>query len=134
MAHRQVIIKRNTGRIALTGTPDDVVALHVIAGAYAAIAHDAGIMVHLNHRRRHVLSSRNRPRREACCGNALLRREIEQQIGFARRTLGMTVVLRRCLWIVGHKEFGQHSAGALHGVTLRLHHHAILGLPNAGRL
>src|SRR4029450_3945060 len=87
LAHWQVVIKRNTGRIALAGTSNDVVALHVITGAYAAITHNAGIMVHLNYRRRHILSLCHRPRREAWCGNALLRREIEQQIGFARGTL-----------------------------------------------
>src|SRR5262249_52120896 len=43
-------------------------------------------------------------------------------------------MLRRCLWIICHEEFGQHSAGALHGSALRLYHHAILGLPNTGRL
>src|SRR5438128_2360267 len=82
LAHWQIVIKRNTSRIALTGTPDDVVALHVIAGAYAAIAHDAGIMVHLNHRRRHILSRRHWPRWEAWHSQALLRCEIKQQIGF----------------------------------------------------
>jgi hypothetical protein len=91
-------------------------------------------MVYLNHRRRHIPSRRHRPRREAWGGNALLRREIEQQIGFAHRILGVTVVLRRCLRIICHEEFGQHSAGALHGIALRLHHHAILGLPNTGCL
>jgi hypothetical protein len=91
-------------------------------------------MVHLNHRRRHILSGLNWPPGEAWRRNTLLRCEVEQQIGFARHMLGVTVVCRRCLRIVCHEEFGQHSARALYGVALRLHHHAILGLPNAGCL
>ena len=47
-------------------------------------------MVHLNHRRRHILALCHRPHREAWRRNALLRCEIEQQIGFAGHTLGVT--------------------------------------------
>jgi hypothetical protein len=134
LAHGQIVIKRYTGRIALASTPNDVIALHVITGTYTAVAHDTGIVVHLNHRRRHVLPGLNRSPWEAGRGNALLRGEIEQQIRFACGTPGVTIVARHCLWIVCHEEFGQHRPGALDGVALRLHHHAVLSLPNAGGL
>src|SRR5438093_2776590 len=104
------MIRRDTGRIALTSRAKDVVALHVITGAYAAIAHDAGVMVHLNHRRRNILPMLTRPCWEAWRRHALLRRQIEQQIGLARRALGVTVASRLGLRIVRHKQLSQHSA------------------------
>ena len=50
LAHRHVGIKGDAGRISLAGTPNDIVTLHLVTGTNTAIAQDAGIVVHLNHR------------------------------------------------------------------------------------
>ena len=65
LAHRQVVVEGNARRVALAGAPDDVVALHVVAGADAAVAQDAGIVVHGDDRRRQVVAVVERARRES---------------------------------------------------------------------
>ena len=103
LAHRQVVIKSDTGQIAFAGTSDDLIALHVITGTNAAVAHDAGVVVHLDHRRRDVMPMIKRPRWEARRRDALLLGQVEEQITFARIALPVAVVGLVCLRIVRHQ-------------------------------
>src|SRR5258707_14214737 len=45
-SHRVVQVKRDPGSVALAAAADDVVALNIVAGTHAAIAQDAGVVVH----------------------------------------------------------------------------------------
>ena len=44
-AHRVVEVEADARRVALAGAADDLVALDVVAGADAAVAEDAGLVI-----------------------------------------------------------------------------------------
>ena len=76
-AHRVVEVEGDAGRVALAAAADDVVALQVVAGAHAAVAEDAGVVVDGDHRVGHVGAAtaaprpvRRRRRRTAAPGRA----------------------------------------------------------------
>jgi hypothetical protein len=49
LAHRLVEVKADAGAVALAGAADDVVALHLVAAADAAVAEDAGGVIDRDH-------------------------------------------------------------------------------------
>ena len=53
-AHRVVEVEADPGRVALSGAANDVVDLHVVAGADAAVAQDTGLVIHPDDLRRTV--------------------------------------------------------------------------------
>src|SRR6185312_4594237 len=54
LAHRVVEIERDAGGVALAAAADDIVGLDVVAGAHAAVAQDAGVVVDRDHGIGHV--------------------------------------------------------------------------------
>ncbi len=57
VAHRVVEIEGDAGRVALAHAADDVVFANFVASPHAAIAKDAGVVIHGDHERRIVLTA-----------------------------------------------------------------------------
>ena len=128
LAHRVVQVERDQRGVALAGAADHVVALDVVAGADAAVAQDAGVVVHRDHGVREVLAAAA-PQRDAVLAlDAVAARQREQLVVGGRGLLGVLVGRR----LVGHQELGERGAPLLDLGRGRLHLHAVLARAHAG--
>ncbi len=127
-AHRVVEVEGDPGGVALAAAADHVVALQVVAGAHAAVAEDAGVVVDRDHRVGRVGAPAG-PGRQLAGGDAVAVGQGQQQVVAGRGLL--RVVLRRRL--VGEQQLGQGGPAALDVVGRRGDRHAVLARPHAGR-
>ncbi len=114
---------------ALARSADDVVHLHVVAGADTPIAQDARLQVHRDDGRRQV----GRHRRVRACGGEprriglYLNTQTREFVLFGR----LAAVIR--MRLPGLQQFHQCAARPVHAVRVRAHDHAFFDLPDAGR-
>src|SRR5262249_36436998 len=114
-AHRVVEIEHDLGVVTTPGHADDVVDLHLAAGADAEVAVNAGIEVD-RHGGMAAVGRRAPVAREPSALDVLpLDDPPERGIGIVRKLLA---------GLIGEQELGHHAASGLGAVGLRLHLHA----------
>ncbi len=114
-AHRIVEVEHDLLGMAAAGHADDVVDLHLAAGADAEIALDAGVEID-RHCGVAAVGRKLLVTREAALGHVLPQRSLpELGIGIVRD------LLRR---LVGHEQLDHHAPRGLGAVGLGLHFHA----------
>ena len=128
LAHRIVQVERDQGRVALAGAADHVVALDVVAGADAAVAQDAGVVVDRDDRVAQIDAAAAAEWDPVLALDPVAAGEHEQLVVGRGRLLG--VLGRRRL--VHHQELGERGAPGLDLRGRRLHLHAVLAGTNAG--
>ena len=130
LAHRVVEIEGDPGRIALSRTADDVVALDVVAGADAAVAEDARVVVDGDDRVGEVLAATRAARQ---LGRLLLEAVLpneHQQLVVGGRGLLRILLDRR---LVDQQQLGQLRTVAVELGRRGLDLHPVLTRPHAGR-
>ena len=127
LAHRQVVIEGDAGLISLAAAGQHPVVPDIVAAANAAVAQDAGLVIHRDHRRGIVLAARRGAAREAGLGDP---RSGRQTFQFAIARVQLPGAGRG---MVRHQQFDQGVPRALHLLGRRLHRHAGFRLSNAGR-
>ncbi len=125
IAHRQVVVERDAGHEALASAPEHVVVPDLIAAANAAIAEDAGFVIHRDYQRRVVLPARRNAAWKARLGDAFQARQ-RLQLAIARLPLA-----RAGAGMIGHQHLDQSAPRPLHFVGTGVHHHVVLGRPHA---
>src|SRR3954454_11086328 len=80
LAHRVVEVERDPRRVALARAPDDVVALDVVAGADAAVAEDARVVVDGDDGVRVVLAPAAAARQDALLLRHVVLADVDQQL------------------------------------------------------
>jgi hypothetical protein len=126
LAHRVVEVERDPGLVALARAADDVVALDVVAGADAAVAEDAGVVVDRDDRVRVVLAAAAGLRQPLSVTDLVAARQDEQLVVGGRRLLRVDVRL------VGHQQLGQDGALLLDLAGRGLDLHPLLAWTDAG--
>ena len=130
LAHRVVEIEGDPGRIALSRAADDVVALDVVAGADAAVAEDARVVVDGDDRVGEVLAATRAARQ---LGRLLLEAVLpneHQQLVVGGRGLLRILLDRR---LVDQQQLGQLRTVAVELGRRGLDLHPVLTRPHAGR-
>src|ERR1700722_512696 len=134
-AHRVAQVERDVRAEALAAAPDDIVALDVVAGADAAVAQDAGVVVDRDDRagQAHAAAGAARQpgfpvRARVARGHAVAVGEFQQLVVGGGDLLGVTLARR----LVGQQQPGEHGAAALHLGGVRLDRHAALAGAHTG--
>ncbi len=126
IAHRQVAVECDARREALAAPPQNIVMANLVAAANAAVAENAGLVIHGDHQRRIVLAARRNPARETRLRDAFQTRQSFQlaivRLALAGAGAGM----------IRHQHFHQRPARALHTVGIGVHHHVVFGGTHAG--
>ena len=126
LAHRVVQVEGDPRLVALAGAADDVVALDVVAGADAAVAHDAGVVVDMDDRVGVVHAAPARDRQPlAVDGVAAGQRE--QQVVARGRLLRVL----RGAGLIGHQQLGERHPLPLHLRRRGLDLHPVLARAHA---
>src|SRR5262245_53553172 len=115
VAHRVVEVEHDLGVVAAAGHPNDVVDLHLAAGADAEIAMDAGIEID-RHSGMAAVGRRTRVAREAAGLDVLALDDLPE--------LGIRIVRDLERRLIVEQELGHHAARGLGTIGLRLHLHA----------
>ena len=128
VAHRVVQVERDQRGVALAGAADHVVALDVVAGADAAVAEDARVVVDGDDRVAQVDAAAAAEREAVLALDAVAAGEGEQLVvgggGLLRVLLGGR--------LVRHQELGERAAPLLDLRRRGLHLHAVLARAHAG--
>jgi len=128
LPHRVVQVERDPGGVALAAAPDDVVALDVVAGAYAPVAQDAGVVVHRDDRAGEVGAPPGGAGK-GVLGDAEPVGQGEQFVVAGLGLLGVLLAVR----LVGQQHLGEHGPAALELRGAGLDLHAVLARAHAGR-
>src|SRR3954449_1685378 len=130
LAHRVVEVERDARRVALAGTPDDVVALDVVARADAAVAQDARVVVDRDDRVRVVLAPAAAARQRALVLRDVVLADVDEQL-VVRGLALLGVLLDRRL--VDEQQLGERGAVAVELRRARSDLHAVLARAHARR-
>src|SRR5437764_1762801 len=122
-AHRVVEIEHDLLAVTAPGHADDVIDLHLAAGAHAQIAVDAGIELH-RHRRMAAVGRRRQAARETARANL-------DRIGPLPEPR-LRVMCRGALGLVADQQFEHELARRFGALARRLHLHTRRRPPDAG--
>ena len=128
LAHRVVQVERDPGGVALAAAADDVVALDVVAGAHAAVAQNARVVVHRDDRVGEVRAAAGGQREAVLAAHPVAVGQREQLVVAGGGLLGVALAVR----LVGQQQLGQHGAAALDLGGGGLDLHALFARAHAG--